>query len=497
MRSACKGLPFFKKHEDKSYCVLHYPSKEKNAAFLESFEMKLQAEDFNFDGVWFPDYISFAGLTFTKAAKFRFAVFNSGATFSHTTFNSEAYFSHVTFRAETLFSYAVFSAEANFNCATFSAGADFRSALFSAGAIFTSAKFGAGAFFNSATFSAIANFGSATFSAVAIFDATFNADAFFSHATFSAVANFNATFNADADFRSASFSAGAIFNSTTFRASADFHSSTFSAEANFKSATFNSNSVFTAAIFKDYVRFAGVVGKKTFCDNSLFNLQFTRIEKPDRLSFHTLRLRPHWFVNVDSRRFEFINVDWNWRGISIKQEIKSIDEKDVLSAHRLLAIACRNLAVNAEENHRYEEASKFRYMAMDARRLENLFGFTPWTLRWWYWLASGYGERVWRAFVVLIGVWLVAAALYTQVGFARWEPRVSTQQEAAEARRDEVGEPLRLPRALTYSLGVMTLQKPEPRPATNAAQSLVMLETILGPVQAALLALAIRRKFMR
>lgn len=112
-------------------------------------------------------------------------------------------------------------------------------------------------------------------------------------------------------------------------------------------------------------------------------------------------------------------------------------------------------------------------------------------------LASGYGERVWRAFVVLIGVWLVAAALYTQVGFARWEPRVSTQQEAAEARRDEVGEPLRWPRALTYSLGVMTLQKPEPRPATNAARSLVMLETILGPVQAALLALAIRRKFMR
>ena len=43
----------------------------------------------------------------------------------------------------------------------------------------------------------------------------------------------------------------------------------------------------------------------------------------------------------------------------------------------------------------------------------------------------------------------------------------------------------------------MTLQKPEPRPATGVAQALVMVETILGPVQAALLALAIRRKFMR
>ena len=32
---------------------------------------------------------------------------------------------------------------------------------------------------------------------------------------------------------------------------------------------------------------------------------------------------------------------------------------------------------------------------------------------------------------------------------------------------------------------------------TGTAQTLVLLETILGPVQAALLALAIRRKFMR
>ena len=52
-------------------------------------------------------------------------------------------------------------------------------------------------------------------------------------------------------------------------------------------------------------------------------------------------------------------------------------------------------------------------------------------------------------------------------------------------------------RAFTYSAAVMTLQRPEPRPATTAAQRVVLLETILGPVQAALLALAIRRKFMR
>jgi hypothetical protein len=50
---------------------------------------------------------------------------------------------------------------------------------------------------------------------------------------------------------------------------------------------------------------------------------------------------------------------------------------------------------------------------------------------------------------------------------------------------------------LTYSLAVMSLQRPEPKPMTAAAHALVTIESILGPVQAALLALAIRRKFMR
>jgi hypothetical protein len=68
---------------------------------------------------------------------------------------------------------------------------------------------------------------------------------------------------------------------------------------------------------------------------------------------------------------------------------------------------------------------------------------------------------------------------------------------ASDNIEDRVGQPLEVRRALTYSLAVMSLQKPEPKPLTGTAQTLVLLETILGPVQAAFLALAIRRKFMR
>lgn len=421
-RSACEELPFYKKHEGKQYCVLHYPDKDKVAPFNEALQRKLDKQDFNFSGVWFPDTVDFNHFTFVAPVVFNSATFSAEADFRDATFNENAIFYRVTFSAEANFSYVTFRAIAKFS--------------------FT-------------TFGAVTSFG-------------------------------NTTFGADVSF-----------DFTTFKSKAYFTHATFSAEAEFSSTTFNADTSFVSAIFKDYARFAGDGKKQIFNDKSSLNLQFARIEKPDRLSFHTLTLRPYWFVNVDARKVELINVRWNWRDINTKQEIKDLELINVSSTHNLLAIACRNLAVNAEENHRYEEASRFRYMAMDARRLERWRGFAFWTLGWWYWLASGYGERVWRAFVVLVGVWLVAAALYTGVGFARWEPRVSTQQEAAEARRDEVGEPLRWPRALTYSLGVMTLQKPEPRPATNAAQSLVMLETILGPVQAALLALAIRRKFMR
>jgi hypothetical protein len=399
VRSACEGLPFYKKHEDKQYCVLHFPSEEKRADFNEAIKSKLEAKDFNFGGVWFPDSVDFNGFTFTALANFGLATFNAEASFVSATFNTEARFYLTEFRAS--------------------------------------------AYFVGTKFDALTSFAYTKF----------NAPALFVGAEFGAQTNFGPTFNAAA--------------------------------------------FFTAATFKDYVRFRGEKERPIFTDKSSLDLQSIKVDKPDRFSFHTVKLRPHWFVNVDARKFEFIDVRWNWPHVNVGSEIKSLEQKNVSSSHSLLAIACRNLAVNAEENHRYEEASRFRYMAMEARRLELWRGFAFWTLGWWYWLASGYGERVWRAFVMLIGVWLVAAALYTQVGFARWEPRVSSEKEAAEAKRDEIGEPLPGLRPLTHSFAVMTLQKPEPRPATNAAQAVVMMETILGPVQAALLALAIRRKFMR
>ncbi len=482
VRSSCAGEDFYKIHNGKRYCVLHYPGKKKIKVFNESLKRKIDADDFDFKGVWFPDELTFQGVSFIKKAEFSSATFNASADFYGLEFKAEVDFSYAKFNAEVYFSDAIFKGDANFRNAKFGSNADFIGAVFKAKADFAYTKF-------------------------------------------SGEANFDTTFDADVNFLYASFAAEAYFRYAVFKA-----------KVNFRSATFCS-----------FARF----GEGGFSSQSSLDLQHARIEKPDHTSFHTLILRPHWFVNVDARKFDFTNIEWQG---NIEEEIKELRRKKVSVPHRLLASAFRNLAVNAEDNDRYEEASKFRYMAMDVRRLENLQGTAcrraikrafvrlkqslerDWGLqgrtrkrswrfskaywrslkaRWQrfklkeyvkslrllhslYWAASGYGERIFQALAVLFGIWLLSALLYTTVGFARWEPKLASEGDAATAKHDEVGTQLRpLSRALVYSLGVMTLQKPEPKPATTTAQAVVMLETILGPVQAALLALAIRRKFMR
>ena len=218
MREACAGKPFYRELEDKRYCVLHCPGKEKSADFEPAFQRKLADQDFDFRGVWFPDKLLFEKVEFRTKADFRSATFSAEANFIHVTFSAEAHFSSATFSAEAHFNSATFSAEAHFIYGTFSREADF-------------------------------------------IEAIFNALVDFSYVTFSVVA--------------------------------DFSSATF-AEADFNSAT-----------FADHVGFEGDEKHQVFTDTFRLDLQFARIEKPDRVSFHTLSLRPHSFVNVDPRKFDF------------------------------------------------------------------------------------------------------------------------------------------------------------------------------------------------
>lgn len=501
MRSACAREGFFREHEGRSYCVLHYPNQDKTTAFNSVLQKKLEAKDFDFRGVWFPEGASFSRVQFNAPADFSCAIFSGVANFFKAVFTADTRFG---------------TADVSFNNATFRADADFRFTNFSIDADFAKTQY-----------SAIADFSSAKFKRSVFGAAKFSSNAIFSFAKF----------EDDAFFYSANFGATTKFQETTFNARADFSNATFSADADFASAIFTADADFNHSTFASYVRFAGNKDQPVFGDCSYLNLQHARIEKPERASFHSLKLRPHWFINVDARKFEFVNVRWT-KGR--KREIAGLRHHVGTSSYYLLSIAYRQLAINAEENHRYREASEFRYWAMDMQRLESLRGekvlakqwsvfkrsavriarslvrenslgrlsrtrerawsflkiywFRLQTLHWLYWLASGYGERITRAVMVLFVLWILFAGAYCVTGFER-KPTPSMPMVTVVS--DEVRRPLPLTKALTYSLGVMSLQKPEPRPVTSTGQTLVTLEAILGPLQAALLALAIRRKFMR
>lgn len=534
----CKKQSLYKEHDGKQFCVFHYPGLDKSADFEKALRRKIKDKDFDFRGVSFPDEVDFSSIIFKKSANFFGAIFNAKADFTGTSFEAGANFSSATFRTVAHFDKTKFAERAQFDHAVFNEGALFQKAEFKVKADFKKAQFKKseytliGAYFGKAAFADEADFSETTFDfggffgecqfKLARFDkAKFNAPSVFKKANFAGDVYFNeavfvsdtifrdAYFKGEANFSHANFSAEASFSYTTFEAEANFSSAVFGTEAFFSKVIFGTKANFSHASFKDYVRFVGNNPEKMFSSKLLLNLGDVRIEKPDHISFHTLTLLPHWFVNVDTRKFDFINVEWRssasqevnslknemeWRG-NDNQDIKNLKDKDDLLPYRLLSIVYRQLAMNAEDNHRYEEASNFRYWSMDIRRREKFRGFAFWKLDWWYWAVSGYGERMFRALTWLFIVWVIFAALYMRVEFLN-QPHI-TPNGSIVTSADRTSQPLELPYALTYSLGVMSLQKPEPQPSTNLTHALVTLEMVFGPVQAALLLLAIRRKFMR
>jgi uncharacterized protein YjbI with pentapeptide repeats len=255
---------------------------------------------------------------------------------------------------------------------------------------------------------------------------------------------------------------------------------------------------FDKATFKDGLTFRG---NQLFQDRALLSFDDVFFEKPDRVRFVSVSMPPHSFMNVDPRKFNLIDTRWGFidKPTALKEANLALQEFGRSPSGPILELAYRQLAVNAEENNRYEQAADLRYLAMEVARSMRWRRVDWLRLSWWYWLLSGYGERVRRAFGVLLVVWLLFALVYWKAADESWwQPKqpaamLSTKSEA------RIATPVKLTAsdALLYSAGVMALQKPEPAPANKRAKLLVLMETIFGPVQAALLALAIRRKFMR
>ena len=431
-RSACKRLDSYGEHEGKRYCVLHFPSEEKKDDFRRVLESKLAQIDYDFGGAIFPEGTS----------------------------NFERY----EFDVNTRFVGASFREEANFVGARFSGvGTSFHKAQFS----------GENTYFSGAEFSGeLTDFTGAKFNA------------------------------RRTDFTGAKFNGKAtVFAHTTFSGELiDFSGAEFSGqETKFLNATFLKNVRFLEVTFREKVLFVGTKANSVFDSEGWIVFDHARIDKPELLTFKTVLLRPAWFINMDVRKVEFFNVKWFGMPSGFDEEIDALkanrlttlrdaEERDVIErAYSLLAQACRRLSANAEENREYQLANEFHYWSMEAdRKKHRASAFAWWTLIWWYWLLSGYGEREKRALMWLVGIWVGFAGLYMWVG-----PVGIEKQSLA-------GFPQAASEALVYSLGVMTrLANAIPKSASTLAEALIIIEGVLGPLQIGLFLLALRRKFMR
>lgn len=489
--------------------MLHLPGEDKKDDFKKALDEKLGNQDFHFSGAFFP-----SGTAQFKNRKFVSADF-SNATFSGVTDFSEAQFSG----EETSFREAQFSGE----------WTDFR------GAQFRSSK--------------ETSFGGAQFGGEGT---DFRGAQFNGERTDFVEAQFSSSWWTDfggAQFRSSEWTS---FYRAKFRSSGwtSFGGAHFtSKDTAFEEVSFTGEEVlFHRATFQEKVAFLGTKENDAFSSCSLVKFEHCRIDKPELLTFNTVTLRPSWFINTDVRMVDFTDVKWYrlpdepktlehslqslegrvkgaieafkrsnkaeedskllqesevesavstegprlaqaWQQLTttaLDDEIKELRKREVSSPYTLLSQACQRLAANAEENRNHGHASGFNYWAMDAKRREKrASAFAPWRLLWWYWALSGYGERTWRSAIWLVGFLVGFAILYLLVGHVQGLPSALSHVQS-------------FPDAVAYSLGVMSRQADKlPSDASTLLRYLVFIEGILGPLQVALFALALRRRFMR
>jgi|GEM_PF-596675 len=514
----------------------------------------------DFSAARFPSGVEFSESQFGEA-RFVSAQFGGPAKFIKTTFDGIADFSDARFQQEVWFTRATFADEARFFRTQFEGRADFRGVEIKGEASFHQAKFNDADFsvlrmplpshdaksinkqgfelhrsrfttakFNGATFRqcsfrqacfsetaefyytqvtefsdfSIVDFNKTDFSYSRLGNTTFDGSFFVEPPKFKQCLFGNAVFSTArmpaADFSEATFYGSADFTITRFeRTLAEWEKEKLK-ECNITSSQVSDPVIirFDKATFKDGFTFKGIELQQ---NKGVLSFAEALFEQPDRVRFIYVSIPPHSFMGVDPRRFHFIDTRWGFidKPTALAEAKAALGKFGLSPSSPLLELAYRQLAVNAEENNRYEQAADLRYLAMEVARSMRWRRIDWLRLSWWYWLLSGYGERVRRAFGVLIVIWLLFATIYWRAADESWWQPKQTAILSSTNSNSSLPNPKTLTagEAFLYSAGVMALQKPDPAPANKRAKFFVLVQTILGPIQAALLALAIRRKFMR
>lgn len=320
-------------------------------------------------------------------------------------------------------------------------------------------------------------------------------------------------FEKEASFFQATFGDRAFFSYAAFGDQADFRRATFGDGVSFEGATFGDRASFEGAIFKGSACFLGGVprGRKrppVFLGEADF--RGMELQDPENVRFQHVNLPQARFLNTRLDKVQFIYVDWYDRsdGKKALYDEKFVEEE---GDYELVARLYRQLKKNYEEQKDYPGAGDFHYGEMEMtlrqyRRAEKwydwLFALEPrgkgrwrriqFNTHWFnallttsYKRLSGYGEKpglaiIWAGFILFI-----PAMVYWLDKLLFAKPSV----DIYKFYRAFVD-------SLTDSFGYMTLRLTE-KPGYIWSNSIKLIQAILGPIQIALAALALRRKFRR
>lgn len=492
---------------------------------MDKLESDSAISNCDFSSFKFPR-MSFAGKTFKKGVHLRSSEFKQGVDFSDAKFEGDAHFEHCKFNGPAIFTHATFSGAASFkrivtqvaafNSVTFCKQVDFAHARFDDIAHFQWSIFGG----NTIDMSDTANFDGAQFKNEANFGSVrFKVRSSFEHATFESTVLFEET----------QFEETATFERANFITKAAFLDQKFKDDVNFMWASFGQELLIADVVFEKLANFNGVTlalrtsilstGKYSFCEHCSF--RGLRIPANSLVTFDNLNLEQASFLDSDLTKIQFRDVKWHqpnlkWhrRRIALWDEFHPHDddrrhlEKMAENYHQLVS--------NYESRRDYNTAEDFHIGEMETQRKKRGAGLSHgWRrrIREWlnpyglYWLMSNYGSSYLQAFLVLVGMLLAISIIFFYSGFQPSKESAGGSNALIEynfspdAQHEIVGfgQWVRdYARAILFSLSIITFQRERfYEPVGDWSRFWLFMAVLLLTTQAAMVLLAIRRRFKR
>ena len=435
--------------DDEGLCILHSRQTSKSkSTFDDAIQSKLNVEDNNLSGVFFPWPYSFSQRQFDNRAIFDNAIFLEDVDFKEIKFKSGASFLETDFRGKVDFSGADFHGGEQLDCSAFSIGIGFSSVNFRKEAIFSQIKIIGHVFFN-----------------------------------------LNTIFHSSAEFYGTEVTGSLHFSTVTFNNWLNFRSAKFFKLLYFGRCSFKEEVIFDQAEFENLITFDSL-------ENFIATFHSLQITPETTFIFEDLSLSKTQFVGTDPRKIEFKNVTWyplrgrqavydeiiirmnkieafdlllKYGWASARRQMQQVRSEDYARVEELY----RGLKQNYEKVGDYKRVGDFHYGEMEMHRLGNR------RRRWiswysFYWALSGYGERPLRALFILVGLILILPIIVWCLGT---ESYLNT---------------------LLFIIEKATLQRPAwPQGITWGGKLGSTLSVIFIPGQAALFLLALRNRLGR